>query len=370
MPLRESYVIWNNKGGVGKTTLTFHMATHYARSNPGVRVLVIDLCPQANVSMALLSSPNQQGSERLTELYNDRITVSFYLHKANAIGPVVNADDYLTTVNDYNNQVPTNLSLLCGDTNLELVGRHLEQIRSLMAVFGDNPWMNVTTSIQSFIEGSEGRITGVTENQDGQEWVVFIDTNPSFSVYTEIALAAAKKLIIPMNADDFSKEAVRAMLNSVYGITPEEQEEQQHDFEAYRAYSFSYKAQQNHLRLPQIHLLVNNRTTKIFTRSATAFHVMGEENLKVLFEAYQQHQGERECFAQRDGEIDNYEAFKEQYFKDLQDFHTTAILSLHSGCPLEVLSGKVSLSEEEAVKADQRKVNEYLNCLDNLVQML
>lgn len=62
MPLKESYVIWNNKGGVGKTTLTFHIATEYAKQHQTengapVNVLVIDLCPQANVSMALLSSP-------------------------------------------------------------------------------------------------------------------------------------------------------------------------------------------------------------------------------------------------------------------------------------------------------------------------
>ena len=56
MPLKDSYVIWNNKGGVGKTTLTFHLATHYAMRNPDRKVLVIDLCPQANVSMALLGS--------------------------------------------------------------------------------------------------------------------------------------------------------------------------------------------------------------------------------------------------------------------------------------------------------------------------
>ena len=32
MPLVNSYVIWNNKGGVGKTTLTFHMATHIRKT--------------------------------------------------------------------------------------------------------------------------------------------------------------------------------------------------------------------------------------------------------------------------------------------------------------------------------------------------
>ena len=42
------------QGGVGKTTSTFLMASHFAHKNPGTRVLVVDMCPQANVSSALL----------------------------------------------------------------------------------------------------------------------------------------------------------------------------------------------------------------------------------------------------------------------------------------------------------------------------
>ena len=51
---KKVYTIWNNKGGVGKTTLTFHIATQYAKTHPTDRVVVIDMCPQANVSSALL----------------------------------------------------------------------------------------------------------------------------------------------------------------------------------------------------------------------------------------------------------------------------------------------------------------------------
>lgn len=38
----------------GKSTITFHLATRYAELNPDKKVLVIDLCPQANSSMMLL----------------------------------------------------------------------------------------------------------------------------------------------------------------------------------------------------------------------------------------------------------------------------------------------------------------------------
>ena len=48
------YAIWNNKGGVGKSYLTFQIASEYAAQNPEKRVLVLDLCPQANSSSMLL----------------------------------------------------------------------------------------------------------------------------------------------------------------------------------------------------------------------------------------------------------------------------------------------------------------------------
>lgn len=42
----KSYAIWNNKGGVGKTYLSFAMATEYARQNPEKRVIFADMCPR------------------------------------------------------------------------------------------------------------------------------------------------------------------------------------------------------------------------------------------------------------------------------------------------------------------------------------
>ena len=49
------YALWNNKGGVGKSYLTFQIASEYARTHPDKKILVIDLCPQANASGMLLA---------------------------------------------------------------------------------------------------------------------------------------------------------------------------------------------------------------------------------------------------------------------------------------------------------------------------
>lgn len=267
--------------------------------------------------------------------------------------------------------MPANLFLLCGDMKLELVGRHLEYLRRGFDAPDDSPWLNNTCSVRSFIEGSEGLVDGVS--QGDEEWVVFIDTNPAFSVYTEIALAAARRLIIPINSDDFSVEAVRAMLDLVYGIHPQQgQEEHDEYFEAYRQYMFSSKATSYHLRLPKIHLLINNRVTVYGTRAATAFSAMGEENLKVLFEAYTRHQADKQCFSAPEGQIVDQKAFNEQYSVDLRDFHSKAIVSLHTGCPLSCLGGIQGKAKirKKAVNIDKNLLPADIATLEKLMRKL
>src|SRR5262245_30504461 len=63
----NTYVVWNNKGGVGKSTITFNLSARYAELNPMQSVLVIDMCPQANVTMTLLGG-GLEGEEHLLQL--------------------------------------------------------------------------------------------------------------------------------------------------------------------------------------------------------------------------------------------------------------------------------------------------------------
>jgi cellulose biosynthesis protein BcsQ len=73
------YAVWNNKGGVGKSYLTFQIAAEYAKTHPDQPVLVIDLCPQANASSMLLGGiiegeerlPIRQPKSRI-EIYHER----------------------------------------------------------------------------------------------------------------------------------------------------------------------------------------------------------------------------------------------------------------------------------------------------------
>ena len=61
------------KGGVGKSTLTFHISSQYAKTHPDRRVLVIDMCPQANISTALLGCSRNPNTSVLESIRNDLV---------------------------------------------------------------------------------------------------------------------------------------------------------------------------------------------------------------------------------------------------------------------------------------------------------
>jgi cellulose biosynthesis protein BcsQ len=70
------YALWNNKGGVGKSYLTFQISCEYARTHPTEKNLVIDLCPQANAS-GMLMGGIIRGEEQLDffSSQNPRLTM-------------------------------------------------------------------------------------------------------------------------------------------------------------------------------------------------------------------------------------------------------------------------------------------------------
>src|SRR5947207_2035003 len=117
------YALWNNKGGVGKSYLTFQIATEYARIHPERKILVIDLCPQANASGMLLG-----GMERgeavldLLSIRTPRQTISGYIEDR-ITSPYVNprtGEQFVISVSEHNSLVPGNLFLVAGDEQLEI----------------------------------------------------------------------------------------------------------------------------------------------------------------------------------------------------------------------------------------------------------
>ena len=90
-------------------------------------------------------------------------------------------------MSDYNTYAPQNLFLLCGDGNLEPMAPAINEAASAKALTPTaQPWKWIQEIIRNFIED-------ITESND--EWLVFIDTNPSFSIYTQIASIGSREIV-------------------------------------------------------------------------------------------------------------------------------------------------------------------------------
>ncbi len=153
------YAIWNNKGGVGKSFLTFVLATEYAIQNPSQKVCVIDMCPQANISEIILGG-NGKGYENLSKLLCNtqdtaRNTIGGYFDKRlskpdNQLGD--EATYALSVKKDFSvDTIPDNLLLVCGDPSLELQVQSINQIASVD--LPQDRWGNVHKWINNLQEG-------------------------------------------------------------------------------------------------------------------------------------------------------------------------------------------------------------------------
>ena len=102
-----TYSIWNNKGGTGKTSLSFQTVCRYAQKNPEKKVLVIDLCPQANLSEIFLGGQENDGSNNLLinqgKMPRASIGGYFDLRLGSPFTPSnFVANDFVTTPNKFN----------------------------------------------------------------------------------------------------------------------------------------------------------------------------------------------------------------------------------------------------------------------------
>ena len=363
MPLRDSYVFWNHKGGVGKTTQTFLVSTEYANRHPDQEILLIDLCPRANLSMALSTPQRNIPAEN---------TISSYLHKVTNLKPlsVVDPRNFLIKVNDFNENIPENVSLLRGDPSLELMASSLEKKRlkeiSKDSVVSYNPWVYVTSCVRYFIEGY-GNMRGVAT--DDKDWVVFIDTDTSFSIYTQMAIVAANQLIIPTNADDFSREAFHSLLWLVYGVTLDGGPREFVD----RTVTFIDKVEIFDIYLPKIDLVIHNRQTRYNKQPTKACCLMARSISEVVVSAYKLHPRlfqppEQKRRLVSDDEIAEY------YCVDVQDFYTVGIAALHTGCPLanlQIYPGmEILMLRNESVSLHRYQIDDYWTSLQELVRRL
>ena len=336
----SSYVIWNNKGGVGKSTICFHLASVYAANNPDKDVVVIDMCPQANVSMMLLGGGNN-GEDIVEELISGETPRSIVGYMTDSIinnFSTENLENFLVKVNDHNQHLSNNLFLLCGDGNLELIAPLLATRANAVPLSNaDKPWEKVHSLIKQITDSP------IKENR---HTVFFIDTNPSFSIYTQIAIISGEKLIIPINADDSSRVAISALFNLIYGsgkLHP-----------VYGNYTFSARLTNNGMRRPIIHLLLGNRFTQR-VGAAHAFKALSEATASTMYSEYKKDPSRFSNYRSGSAPL-SFDDFQNQYVFELRDFNSAGVVAANQGLPLnevanqriyEVYGQKIQVSKEQ-----------------------
>lgn len=334
------YAFWNNKGGTGKTTLCFQTLCQYAIDHPEKRILAIDVCPQANLSELLLGGLVGAGSDNLMKIQAQpkRATIGGYFQDK-LPNPYSGIDicfmDYVTLPSKYNGTIPTNIMLICGDPILELQSNAVSTLANTQ-IPGTNTWIRVIEWISDLLES-------------GKEYydTVFFDMNPSFSIFTQMALAASDKLVLPVMADDSSRRAIQNAFSLIYGFKL--------PHPIYQEFAFSTKIKKAGKALPIVHCIIKNRLTQ-YMGAASAYGAVLKTIDEVVDGLLQEAKNEA-IFSSID---------KNDLMIEARDFQTTGVVSTARGCPFYVLESHSYVIQKRRVVIKR----EYLkNCRDTIKEI-
>ncbi|WP_376958164.1 AAA family ATPase [Azospirillum sp. A26] len=335
------YSFYNNKGGVGKTTLCCNLATNYAANNPSKKVLVIDMCPQANASQFLLGG-GQAGynvNQRIQRTAGRKNIVGFidWMLKGNSSFTTKPRQAYSVSVNTYNKNIPSNLHLIAGDSFLESLSLALNY--AVINPANKNSWRDYMTSIRKLCEFEYEQ-----ESDKYSSMTVFIDCNPSFSIYTQMALVSSDYVILPVMADYSSLEGIKGIFMLLYGEYPSEVNKKY----AEDIVTFPGQIKQFGLNLPKIYeIIFNNYTAN--RGVATAYESLRGE---IIDYAYEQKTRFPQMFAETDPPSVTKSDFMKNYVSNIKDFHTAGKVSASLGIPVMSLPKHSSY-----VMPDGEKVN-------------
>jgi hypothetical protein len=251
--------------------------------------------------------------------------------------PAFDAHDFITKPSTYNAGLPSNIDLVCGDPLLELQSNAVNTLANNQ-IPGTNPWIAVVDWLKDFLQQVKGEYDAV-----------FLDCNPSFSLYTQIALAAADRIVLPVMADDSSRRAIQNAFSLIYGLKLPS--------EIYSAYAFATKLKDAGRPLPKVHLIIKNRITQ-YMGAASAYGAVLDAIEKDVAKLMKSNP---EIFA-----------FKktEGGFVEIRDFQTTGVVAFAKGLPFSKLPvGKQTINGHRVQVKDDYLLNAK-NAMENLVSHL
>lgn len=181
----KTVAFFNNKGGVGKTSLVYHLAHMYAES--GRRVLAVDLDPQANLTSMFLNE------ERLVELWEGdaKATITESLQPIRERTGLVQ-HPHIEPIAEGLGLIPGNLALA--------------QMEDLMSenwgpcIEGRQDALRVVSSFYRVID---------LASQSFSPDLVLIDVGPNLGAINRAALISVEHVVVPLAPDLFSLQGLR-----------------------------------------------------------------------------------------------------------------------------------------------------------------
>lgn len=284
----------------------------------------------------------KESESKLQELISkdEPQTIVGYITEATLTGDA-DLNKYTTKLCDINPNVTNNLYLMSGDGNLELIAPLLsERAEATPLSAADNPWTKIHSIIRHLIDK---RLT------TDRPCTFFIDTNPSFAIYTQLAIVGGKKLLVPINADDSSIFAITGLFNLIWGTSV--------SHSVYGKYTFASKAKKHKLELSKISFLLGNR----FAQKIGAAHAFKALSNEALGKMYTEYTKNPDKFEKSLEDIKDIKDFEKAYSIELRDFNSAGVVAANQGLPLskmdkhtyEVYGEKIQVAKEQREKCKE-----------------
>ncbi|MBY6206367.1 MULTISPECIES: ParA family protein [Halomonas] len=181
----KTIAFFNNKGGVGKTSLVYHLAWMYADN--GLRTLAVDIDPQANLSAMFLDE------ERLASLWENNGQATIY----ESLLPLINRTGDIAA--PHVEQVAEGLGLVCGNLALSRFEDLLSE-NWPKCLDGQEAAFRIITAFHRIIEQAAH-----AHSAD----LVLIDVGPNLGAINRSALIASEQVVLPLAPDLFSLQGLQ-----------------------------------------------------------------------------------------------------------------------------------------------------------------